>query len=102
MDKIDFDSFMAFCKRMEGQKLPTAGGRAEFTLESVQNEKLFFVPRSGKPRHHQKRYIESVLDHHARTGSLSPSDYRDVTRNASYILALVKRYVLKSSPYLNP
>ncbi|MBI4283357.1 MAG: hypothetical protein HY663_02670 [Chloroflexi bacterium] len=94
MKTIGFRSFMDFCKTLEGHTLPTAGGRARFDLLKAEKERLYYIPKStGKERIVPKRYIERVLDRYNKGGSLKPTDYNDITRNASYTLALVKLFV---------
>ena len=93
MSAIDFNSFMTFCKGLEEQTLPTVGERARFVLSSVQNDCLYFVPSTGKPRHSRRPYIEDVLNHYAVTKSLRPVDYIQITRHASYTLTLIKLYL---------
>ncbi len=95
MDKISLNSFFAFCKGLQGQSLPTIGERASFTLSLVdENDALYYIPDStGKERRVAKHYIDEVLKRFAVTHSFKPSDYTDITRNASYTLALIKRYL---------
>ncbi len=95
METIDYKSFMAFCKGLEGQILSTIGGSAKFELSSVEIDSLRYVPKSTlKNRPFPKPYIQDTLDHYAKTGSLKPSDYNELqTMNASYTLALIKLYL---------
>jgi hypothetical protein len=48
---------------------------------------------SGKPRMQQWKYVERVLKRYNEKRSLHPSAYTDLTRNASYILAVVRAYL---------
>lgn len=94
MSTIDFNSFMTFCKGLEGQTLPTVGERARFILSLVENDCLHYIVEStGKHRHSRKPYIEDVLNRYAMTRSLRPGDYVDITLNASYTLSLIKLYL---------
>lgn len=94
MNTIDFNSFMTFCKGLEGQTLPTVGKRAQFVLSLVENDCLHYIVEStGKYRYARSPYLENVLNRHARTRSLRPCDYRDITVNASYTLSLIKLYL---------
>jgi hypothetical protein len=91
---IDFNSFMTFCKGLEGQTLPTVGGRARFVLSLVQNDCLYYIVESTrKLRHSTRPWIEAVLNHYAITESLRPVDYQHITFNASYTLSLIKLYL---------
>ncbi len=93
MSTINFNSFMTFCKTLEGHTLPTMGGRSEFVLLSVESDCLHYLPSTNKERHSKRKWIERVLNHYAMTNSLRPGDYVDVTTNASYTLALIDLYL---------
>ena len=94
MSTISFDSFMAFCKTLEGHTLSTIGGNAKFVLVSAKNDRLdYLVVSTQKERHSTRRWIQAVLNHYALTGSLQPVDYGNVTYNASYTLALIDLYL---------
>jgi len=91
---MDFNSFITFCKGLEGLTLPTIGGKAHFVLSSVEHDRLHYIVEStGKIRHSTRPWIEAVLDHHKKTKSFRPKDYQDITFNASYTLALIKLYL---------
>jgi hypothetical protein len=94
MSAIPYSSFMNFCKVLQGQTLTTAGGLAQFTLSSVQDNQLEYIVQStGKTRRSRQEWIKKILNHYAITQSLRPVDYVDVTVNASYILTLMKLYI---------
>jgi len=95
---ISFSSFMAFCKTLEGQTLPTKGGNANFVLLSVKSDRLFYhVISTGNDRRSTKRWIEDVLNHYSKTGSLRPVDYVHITTNASYTLTLLDLFLKHQS-----
>jgi len=54
---------------------------------------LEFIPlseqSSQKPRREEKQYLQGVCDEFSRSNSVHPVDYRDLTRHASYTLALI-------------
>ncbi len=94
MSAIDFSSFIAFCRSLEGQTLPTIGGRAQFVLSSVRSDGLYYTVLSTlKVRKAGSPYIEDVLNQYQMTHSLRPVDYRQITLNASYTLSLIKLYL---------
>lgn len=98
MSAIDFNSFIAFCRSLEGQTLPTIGGRAQFVLSSVRSDGLYYTVLSTlKVRKASRRYIAHVLKQYRMTNSLRPVDYQHITLNASYTLSLIKLY-LKQQP----
>jgi len=91
---IDFNAFIRFCKGLQGQTFATRGGRAQFKLESAQDNGIdYIVESTNKTRHSTRRYIEKVLYHYTVTGSLRPRDYQHISRNASYTLSLLKLYL---------
>lgn len=74
------------------------------TLEtrSRHNKFLFFVDDKGfhytpestkKPRTQENRYMDLVLERFNEKRSLSPKDYNDLTMNASYLLAVIEKYI---------
>ncbi len=93
MSTISYDSFMAFCKGLEGKTLPTIGGISSFKLSSVRSDCLEFVVSTKKTRRSHRPYIEDVLNTYALTQSLHPVDYTGITINSSYILALIGLFV---------
>jgi len=94
---INIDSFMEFCRSLEGSKLKTVGGRSEFELSSVQHNKLCYKVSTRKIRDHTRRRIQMVLDRYNKTKSLKTTDYQGITFNASSILALIRLYCSKHS-----
>jgi hypothetical protein len=46
-----------------------------------------------KPRIQENKYIELVIERFNKEGSWSPQDYKDITMNASYLLAVMNKYV---------
>jgi hypothetical protein len=95
MVNINVDSFLAFCKGLEGQSFSTVGGRATFTIRSVDaNDGItYYVESTDKERPVAKHDLPPVLQRFAMSNSLRPVDYLDLTVNASYTLALVKLYI---------
>ena len=95
---INIDSFVEFCKSLEGSKLKTVGGQAWFTLSCAQHNKLCYTPESsGKLREHTRRRIKMVLARYDKTKSLKTTDYEDISVNQPYILALIRLYCSKHS-----
>lgn len=93
---INIDSFIEFCKPLVGSKFKTVGGRAWFILSCAAYNKLCYTPVStGKLREHTRRRIEMVLNRYNKTKSLKTTDYNDISRNASFVLALIRLYCSK-------
>ena len=75
-------------RRLEDQPLATPTGR-EFTV-GVYLDCPFFIPASsGVGRSDGRKAAERFLERYNATGSLRPSDYGDVSRNASYFLGML-------------
>lgn len=85
-----YDEMLALARRLQGATLETVTGK-EFTV-GVYLDCPFFTPAStGRGRSDGRKAAEMFLERYNRSGSSRPVDYTDVTRNASYFLALVKR-----------
>ena len=91
MLRVSPDALFAYAKTVEGQELQTATGKV-FTVKA-QGDSLVFTPKStGKPRAHDRKFMQKVCDAYSRTNSLKPGDYREVTYNASYTLVLIGHF----------
>jgi len=95
--KIDYDSLKSFVKTLEGQSLKTSVKKREFYVRLT--EKGFeYTPKStNKPRLQPTKFIERFLDHFYKTESFQVKNYTDISRNASYLLVLIERYLNKPS-----
>jgi hypothetical protein len=93
MRTIELDALRAFAKTLEGQTLTTRAQRKPFQVR-VAKTGLEYTPAStGKPRPQGYRFVQRFLDRYAETGSLHPGDYHDISVNASYLTALIERFV---------
>jgi len=93
---IKIDLFIEFCKSLVGSRFKTAGGRAEFILSSAQHSRLrYYVVSTGKIRDHTRRRIKMVLARFGKTRSLRQADYKGISVNQPYILALISLYCSK-------
>lgn len=85
-----YDEMLALARRLQGATLETVTGK-EFTV-GVYLDCPFFTPAStGRGRSDGRNAAEMFLERYNRSGSSRPVDYSDVTRNASYFLALVQK-----------
>ncbi len=82
---------LTFAPSLEGQELRTLHRNRAFTVE-VEGGNLVFVNSKRNRRPHGGKYLRAVCDTFSKTDSYFPSDYRDLTVNASYILAVIRRY----------
>ena len=85
---MTYEELLDLARRLEDQPLTTPTGR-EFTV-GVYLDCPFFIPASsGVGRSDGRKAAERFLERYNATGSLRPSDYGDVSRNASYLLGML-------------
>jgi len=86
--EVTYEELLDLARRLEDQPLTTPTGR-EFTV-GVYLDCPFFIPASsGVGRSDGRKAAERFLERYNATGSLRPSDYGDVSRNASYLLGML-------------
>lgn len=88
----NFRKFIAFVLGISNRQLPTVGGRSSFSVKVAEQELIYTPKTTGKPRRQEFAMAEKILGLYNDTGSLTPSDYLNITRNASYILALIREF----------
>lgn len=87
---MTYEELLALARRLEGQALETVTGK-RFTV-GIYRDSLFFTPAaSGYGQTDGRKPHERFLERYNETRSLRPGDYAGVTRNASYLVALVAR-----------
>jgi hypothetical protein len=87
---VNYEQLMALARQYAGQRLETVKG-TKFTV-GVYIDCPVFVPEStGLGRSDGRNAAERFLARYNDTGSLRPTDYGDVTRNASYFIGLIKK-----------
>ena len=73
----------------EGATLHTTTGKA-FAV-TVHRDGWFFTPASsGRGQSDGRKAAERFVERYNETGSTRPSDYADVSRNASYLIGLLR------------
>lgn len=86
---VTYDDFIRLARSLAGRNLETLTGK-RVTVE-VEGGLAYFTPESTGVRRNTSRAVtEELLKRFNRTGSLRPSDYVDITRNASYYVALLR------------
>ena len=86
---MTYEALLDLARRLEDHPLTTPTGR-EFTV-GVYLDCPFFIPASSGPgRSDGRKAAQRFLERYNATGSLRPSDYADVTRNASYFIGLLQ------------
>jgi hypothetical protein len=89
MPQISYSQLLEFALKCDGKTLQTVTGK-EFKV-GVYRDCPYFTPAStGHGRSDGKKAAEAFLARFNETGSTKTSDYQDVTRNASYFLALIE------------
>jgi hypothetical protein len=89
---VTADDVLQFAKSLKGHTLQTIARKKDFVVDLRGNGLMYTPLSTRKPRPHERKYVERVCDTYSRTGSLCPADYLNLTRNASYTLALIAAY----------
>jgi hypothetical protein len=85
---VTYDDLLAIARQFEGKTLETVTGK-RFKVGISPNE-LFFTPESsGYGQSDGRRAHERFVERYNETGSLRPSDYAKVSRNATYLIGLL-------------
>jgi hypothetical protein len=92
---IEYDDFIDFCKKLIGKQISTIGKRSNFTVVSVNADRIGYKLSTGKQRYTERVRIQKVLDTYENTHSLKVVDYNSFTMASSYTLSLVKLYLEK-------
>ena len=86
---MTYDVLVALARRFQGQPLETVSGK-QFTVGIARTGEIFFTPASsGYGQSDGRKAAERFVERYNETGSLRPSDYAKVSRNASYIIGLL-------------
>ena len=85
---MTFDELVDLARRLEGRRLETVNGK-HFTVGIAVNCPFFTPESSGYGQSDGRKAAERFLERYNATGSLRPSDYADVTRNASYFIGMI-------------
>lgn len=85
---MTYEDLIAIAHRFEGQTLETITGK-RFKV-GISPHELFFTPESsGYGQSDGRRAHERFVERYNETGSLRPSDYAKVSRNATYLIGLL-------------
>jgi hypothetical protein len=92
---MTYEELLAIAHRFEGQTLETVTG-TRFRV-GVYRDCAFFTPEStGRGQTDGRAAHERFVERYTQIGSPRPGDYARVTRNASYLVALIA--AAESSP----
>jgi hypothetical protein len=86
---VTYAELLALARRFADRPLQTITGR-EFTVGIYLDSLVFTPASSGLGQSDGRKAAERFLERYNRTGSLRPGDYADVSRNASYLVGLLK------------
>jgi hypothetical protein len=89
MDAMTYDELLALARRLDGETLETVTGK-QFTVGIALGCPFFTPASSGYGQSDGRKAAERFLERYNATGSLRPSDYKDVTRNASYFIGMIQ------------
>jgi len=85
---VTYEELLALARRFEGRTLETVTGK-RFKV-GISREGTFFTPESsGYGQSDGRRAHERFVERYNETGSLRPSDYAKVSRNATYLIGLL-------------
>ena len=86
---MTYDELLALAHRFEGKTLETVTGK-RFKV-GVYLDCAFFTPESsGRGQSDGRAAAERLLARYNEIGSLRPSEYSKISRNASYYVALLR------------
>ena len=87
---MTYEELLALARRFDGERLETVTGKG-FTVGLYLDCPFFTPESSGYGQSDGRKAAERFLQRYNEIGSLRPGDYANVTRNASYYVALVAR-----------
>jgi hypothetical protein len=88
---MTYEELLATARQCEGETLETVTGRPFTVGVGVEGCPFFTPASSGFSQTDGRKAAERFLARYNEIGSLRPGAYADVTRNASYYVALVAR-----------
>jgi len=92
------ETLFAFARSQQGETLLTLRRKTPFRVEVVGNFLEITPESSSAPRRESRDSIVAVLARLTKTASFQMSDYKDLSFNASYVLAMVKSWQASRSP----
>lgn len=89
MPPLTYERLLELARKAQGHTLKTVTGR-DFTV-GIYRDGLFFTPASsGYGQADGRPPAERFIERYNETGSLRPGDYGKLTRNASYLIGLLR------------
>lgn len=87
-----------FARSQQGETLRTLRDKSPFKVKVIGDFLEITPDSSSAPRRESHDSVAAILAKFAKIMSYKKSDYKDISFNASYILALVKRWELPELP----
>lgn len=85
---MTYDKLLGIARKWEGERLQTLRGKC-FEVFVVNDIPCFRPESTGEGRSDGRRAAERFVERFTEAGDRSVSAYQEVTRNASYFLALI-------------
>ena len=85
---MTYAELLELARRYDGQILETVTGK-EFTVGTYMDCPVFTPLSSGVGQSDGRKAAERFVARFNQSGSTRPSDYSDVSRNASYLIGLI-------------
>lgn len=92
MIKINAQQLIDFVRKSGKLKLTTLAQKKPFSIE-LRNGDIVYLNSKKNVRKHEKKWLERVCKKFSEGNSLHPKDYRKITINASYTLALISAFL---------
>ncbi len=86
---LTYEHLLALARAAEGQTLETVTGK-NFTVGIYRDAPFFTPAASGYGQADGRPPVERFVERYNETGSLRPGDYGKLTRNASYLVGLLR------------
>jgi hypothetical protein len=90
---ISIQELKGYAKSINGTTLETRAQHKRFHF-MVDDKGFHYIPEStNKPRIQPNKFVDRVLQRFNGKRSLSPRDYQDLSKNSSYLLAIIEKYL---------
>jgi hypothetical protein len=86
---LTYERLLALAREAEGATLETVTGK-KFTVGIYRDAPFFTPASSGYGQADGRPPVERFVERYNQIGSLRPGDYGKLTRNASYLVGLLR------------
>ena len=94
---MDFSNFIDYVKTQPNKEFITIGNQKTFTVDCLEDHILILPTSTSKQRKEKFDTTSKIFDMHLVSDSYKTTDYSDITRNSSYILALLRDFYSDSN-----